>query len=139
MEDMIGKIIELDKQTRENAIKEKELQIDLEQKISDLKEKRRAEYLKRAEGDIKEIEKDEKIKACIKLSAIENAAIRLAANIKKTQKRANALKNITIPKYEALTKDIQNALEEKEREEFTRLKVIKRMKQNSSDNSSLKV
>lgn len=25
-------------------------------------------------------------------------------------------KNITIPKYEALTKDIQNALEEKERE-----------------------
>lgn len=71
MEDMIGKIIELDKQTRENAIKEKELRIDLEQKISDLKEKRRVEYLKRAEGDIKEIEKDEKIKACIKLSAIE--------------------------------------------------------------------
>ena len=65
----------------------------------------------------------------IRLSMVENAAIRLAANIKKTQKRANALKNITIPKYEALTKDIQNALEEKEREEFTRLKVIKRMKQ----------
>ena len=65
----------------------------------------------------------------IQLAGIENAAIRLAANIKKTQKRANALKNITIPRYEALTKDIQNALEEKEREEFTRLKVIKRMKQ----------
>ena len=60
---------------------------------------------------------------------VENAAIRLAAKIKKTQKRANALKNITIPKYEALTKNIQNALEEKEREEFTRLKVTKRMKQ----------
>ena len=75
----------------------------------------------------------EKVKELsIQLSGIENAAIRLAANIKKTQKRANALKNITIPKYEALTKDIQNALEEKEREEFTRLKVIKRMKQNSS-------
>ena len=58
-----------------------------------------------------------------------NSAIRLASNIKKTQKRANALKNITIPKFEALTKDISNALEEKEREEFTRLKVIKRMKQ----------
>lgn len=66
---------------------------------------------------------------CIQLAMVENAAIRLAANIKKTQKRANALKNITIPKYEALTRDIQNALEEKEREEFTRLKVIKRMKQ----------
>ena len=32
----------------------------------------------------------------IQLSMIENAAIRLATNIKKTQKRANALKNITI-------------------------------------------
>ena len=74
----------------------------------------------------------EKVKELsIQLAGIENAAIRLAANIKKTQKRANALKNITIPKYEALTKDIQNALEEKEREEFTRLKVIKRMKQTS--------
>ncbi len=38
----------------------------------------------------------------------------------KTQKRANALKNITIPRYETLTRDIQNALEEKEREEFTK-------------------
>ena len=63
----------------------------------------------------------------VRLSMIENAAYRLAVNIKKTQKRANALKNITIPRYEQLTKDISNALEEKEREEFTRLKVIKRM------------
>lgn len=62
----------------------------------------------------------------IRLSMIENSAYRLATNINKTQKRANALKNITIPFYTALTVDIQNALEEKEREEFTRLKVIKR-------------
>ncbi|MDD2960010.1 MAG: V-type ATP synthase subunit D [Lachnospiraceae bacterium] len=61
------------------------------------------------------------------LSTVENSAYRLAASIRKTQKRANALKNITIPTYEALTKSITNALEEKEREEFTRLKVIKRM------------
>lgn len=70
----------------------------------------------------------EKVKdLTIRLSMIENAAVRLATNIKKTQKRANALKNITIPMYESLTKSIQNALEEKDREEFTRLKVIKRM------------
>lgn len=68
----------------------------------------------------------------IKLSMVENSAYRLATSIKKTQKRANALKNITIPNYETLTKDIQNALEEKEREEFTRLKVIKRSKENTS-------
>ncbi|MBQ6361111.1 MAG: V-type ATP synthase subunit D [Lachnospiraceae bacterium] len=63
----------------------------------------------------------------VRLSMVENSAIRLASSIKKTQKRANALKNITIPKYEELVKTIGDALEEKEREEFTRLKVIKRM------------
>lgn len=62
----------------------------------------------------------------IRLSMIENSAYRLATNINKTLKRANALKNITIPYYTNLARDIQNALEEKEREEFTRLKVIKR-------------
>ncbi len=73
--------------------------------------------------------KFEKVKELtIKLSMVENSAYRLATNIKKTQKRANALKNITIPAYETLTKNITNALEEKEREEFTRLKVIKRTK-----------
>ena len=64
----------------------------------------------------------------IRLSMIENSAYRLAASIKKTQKRANALQNITIPSYQSLASNIQNALEEKEREDFTRLKVIKRMK-----------
>ena len=63
----------------------------------------------------------------VKLSMVENAAYRLAANIKKTQKRANALQNITIPMYSKLVYNITNALEEKDREEFTRLKVIKRM------------
>ncbi|MBS6643632.1 MAG: V-type ATP synthase subunit D [Clostridiaceae bacterium] len=74
--------------------------------------------------------KFEKVKELtIKLSMVENSAYRLANNIKKTQKRANALKNITIPTYEELTKSITNSLEEKEREEFTRLKVIKRTKE----------
>lgn len=64
----------------------------------------------------------------VKLSMVENSAYRLAGSIKRTQKRANALKNITIPRYETLTRSITNALEEKDREEFTRLKVIKRNK-----------
>ena len=38
----------------------------------------------------------------IRLSMIENAAYRLASNIKKTQKRANALQNTTIPMYSSL-------------------------------------
>lgn len=63
----------------------------------------------------------------LKLSMVENSAYRLAMNIRKTQKRANALKNITIPTYTAFVRDISNALEEKDREEFTRLKVVKKM------------
>ena len=74
------------------------------------------------------IQQFERVKALtIRLAEVENSAYRLAYNIKKTQKRANALSNITIPKYEGLVKDIQEYLEEKEREEFTRLKVIKKM------------
>ncbi len=69
----------------------------------------------------------EKVKELtIRLSMVENSAYRLASSIRKTQKRANALKNITIPMYRTLVTDITNALEEKDREEFTRLKVIKR-------------
>ena len=83
MEDMIGKIIELDKQARENATRSKKLQVDLEQKVSELKEKRRAEYLSNAQADIKEREKDEKVKACIKLSAIEGVNRKKIENIEK--------------------------------------------------------
>lgn len=67
-------------------------------------------------------------KLSLLLAEVENAIYRLAINIKRTQKRANALKNIMIPRYQGLTKSITNALEEKEREEFTRLKMIKQTK-----------
>ena len=75
----------------------------------------------------------------IELSMVENTAYRLANNIKKTQKRANALKNITIPANTALVASITNALEEKEREEFTRLKVIKRnnIKKKAKNNNEI--
>lgn len=71
----------------------------------------------------------EKVKMLtLELSQIEITAQRLASDIQRTQKRANALQNITIPHYADLLKSISNALEEKEREEFTRLKVIKARK-----------
>lgn len=67
-----------------------------------------------------------------RLAQIETSIYRLADSIKKTQKRANALKNIMIPRYEEETRNIQNALDEKEREEFSRLKVIKAQKEKNS-------
>ena len=64
----------------------------------------------------------------VELAEIENSVYRLADSIKKTQKRANALKNIMIPRFEETVKFITDSLEEKDREEFSRLKVIKRKK-----------
>lgn len=63
------------------------------------------------------------------LAEIENSVYRLSVAIKKTQKRANALKNILIPRYTEQVKFITNALEEKEREEFSRQKIIKANKE----------
>ena len=68
-------------------------------------------------------------KISVVLAEVENSVYRLANEIKKTQRRANALKNVNIPKFEKTIKYISDALEEKEREEFGRLKVIKRTKQ----------
>ena len=67
-------------------------------------------------------------KMTILLSEIDNSIYRLARAIQKTQKRANALKNIVLPQLKEDIKYISEALEEKEREEFTRLKVIKNQK-----------
>ena len=64
----------------------------------------------------------------VRLAEIENSVYRLADAIKKTQKRANALKNIVIPRFTSTVKFITEALEEKEREEFSRMKVIKNRK-----------
>lgn len=64
----------------------------------------------------------------VRLAEIENSIYRLAIAIKRTQKRANALRNIIIPKYRNYVIYISNALEEKEREEFSRQKVIKKAK-----------
>ena len=71
---------------------------------------------------------DEAYRRFLDLSEIENSVYRLADAISKTQKRANALKNIVIPRFEASVKFITDALEEKDREEFSRLKVIKKKK-----------
>ena len=63
------------------------------------------------------------------LAEIENAVYRISLEIKKTVKRANALEKIQIPRYEEAVKYISEVLEEKEREDFFRLKKVKSKKQ----------
>ena len=60
------------------------------------------------------------------LTEVEISIYRLAFAVKKTQKRANALQNIIIPDFRQNLAFITDALEEKDREEFVRMKVIKR-------------
>lgn len=62
----------------------------------------------------------------IDLAVLQNTVYRLKKNIEKVQKRSNALKNIIIPQYEEGLKEISDELEEREREEFSRLKVVKK-------------
>lgn len=69
----------------------------------------------------------------VKLVETQTSIYRLADAIKKTQKRANALNNIMIPKFTQTVKFISEALDEKEREDFTRLKVVKSTKEKAKN------
>lgn len=61
-----------------------------------------------------------------KLAEMETSVYKLAMEIKKTQKRTNALERIQIPKFKEIVKGITETLEEKEREDFSRLKKLKK-------------
>lgn len=61
----------------------------------------------------------------ISVAEKENAIYKLAEELKKTQRQVNALKYVIIPNYERAIYQIMNSLEEREREEFVRLKKIK--------------
>lgn len=69
----------------------------------------------------------------VKLAEIESSVYRLADAIKKTQKRANALEKILIPQFENTIRYISEELDEKEREDFSRLKVVKDRNENKTN------
>ena len=64
-------------------------------------------------------------KIIIRLAEIDDSIVQLRKAIEKNERRSKALKEIIIPKDEDLARKITSTLEEAEREEFTRLKVVK--------------
>ena len=67
----------------------------------------------------------EVLKRIPELSRLVTAVWRLAAELRKTQRRVNALQHIFIPEYEETVTFIISTLEEREREDTFRLKLLK--------------
>lgn len=61
----------------------------------------------------------------IKVAELESTLIRLVEEVKKTQQRINALEQFLIPQYLATVTLIASVLEERDREEFVRVKKVK--------------
>lgn len=71
-------------------------------------------------------------KYLLELAQIENRIFRLERNIEKVQRRSNALKEIIIPADEKVAKQIQEILDENEKEELIRLKKLKGKRENTN-------
>jgi V/A-type H+-transporting ATPase subunit D len=61
------------------------------------------------------------------LAMAEGTTFQIANDVRRTQRRVNALNHVLIPRYRNTAKWIELVLEEKEREEFVRTKRIKHM------------
>ncbi len=61
------------------------------------------------------------------LARAEGTTFQIANDVKRTQRRVNALNYVLIPMYRNITRQIALVLEEKDREEFVRTKRIKHM------------
>jgi V/A-type H+-transporting ATPase subunit D len=59
------------------------------------------------------------------LARAEGATFQIGNDVRKTQRRVNALDHVLIPQYRERVKRIGSILEEREREEFVRMKHIK--------------
>jgi V-type H+-transporting ATPase subunit D len=65
----------------------------------------------------------------IKLASLQTSFVTLDEALKVTNRRVNALENVTIPRIEDVLSYISRELDELEREDFTRLKLVKAKKE----------
>lgn len=69
----------------------------------------------------------------LKLAELDTTINNLDRQIKKTSKKVNSLEKVQIPKLEDRIKEISSLIEEKEREEFSKTKMVKdrKLKENT--------
>jgi V/A-type H+-transporting ATPase subunit D len=79
-----------------------------------------------AECDETVLEFFELLKICTELAAVRTIAWRLAREVRKTQRRVNALEKMVIPTAGETAAYIEAALEERERDSFFTSKLLKR-------------
>jgi len=65
------------------------------------------------------------LEAVARLAEVENAVVRLSHELKKTQRRVNALNKVLLPDYRETLKYIMDVLEERERDGFVIMKMTK--------------
>ena len=79
-----------------------------------------------AECDETVLEFFELLKICTELAAIRTIAWRLAREVRRTQRRVNALEKMVIPTASETKTYIESALEERERDSFFTSKLLKK-------------
>jgi len=67
----------------------------------------------------------EALKAIVRLAEVESTVKRLALEIERTKRRVSALETVVIPRLDATVRFVKLALEEREREDFVRLKMVR--------------
>jgi len=71
---------------------------------------------------------NEALEAIGQLAEVQTVVFRVARELKKTQRRVNALEKIFLPDYEETLEYIIGTLEERERESFITMKMLKKRK-----------
>ncbi|CAM9382643.1 unnamed protein product [Discosporangium mesarthrocarpum] len=74
----------------------------------------------------------------VKLASLQTSFVTMDEALKVTNRRVNALENVTIPRMEGIISYINRELDELEREDFTRLKKVVEKKREAAEREKVR-